>query len=627
MGMARESACHIINNKGRRITPSAARSNSKSHLKDKKRDSPKINSKVPSKASLKGKGKGKPGPHRNNSSSHHRQHDLDILQDYIENTDVDFLTYPVSGIATLSLSESGSPSEGSGFSSSASKKEATATYTKNQQKAQPESDLFGALMHNDDEMAYDSDCMIVEPWGASNESLSNHRHLISSDDSCSDDSESDSNDSLDDCSSDDDSDSDDLVSETSATSDDSSGSSLPKRFRFDIEDTGNDTFNIREETRYIHSTLDNAPLTWSNGSVRKMWKNNASDDLDSSDSESDHNGLGHYISHTTTRLSGADEARFKQVLNGNFLPKRGTNDESARKPSPGSGGENRHSLAHAIPESTQISKSASKKLLKAERRQFKKDKKARFQEMQREGNTFSSAISGKASASNLNKKVHAFLCKVNEIVHGFIMQGDSGKAEISLPPMPAEVRHMVELLLKRYQAKGRIASRGAHKHIVVLRTQISFVPNSWRKLPEMIIRKKVDTLMGELRWLCDNNDGNAHNGGGRYGRGSDKNRHMVAVIKTPHKSHNGKSHKRKAIMIKRNTTIRILSEDHASPKTMRRPRNRGMLLADLASLLKAQTLDIACCKLWDGVLAKRLVLLVTVFLTRLWQLFGLTVEV
>ncbi|KAI9009177.1 hypothetical protein DFJ74DRAFT_646082 [Hyaloraphidium curvatum] len=143
----------------------------------------------------------------------------------------------------------------------------------------------------------------------------------------------------------------------------------------------------------------------------------------------------------------------------------------------------------------QISKSAAKKLRKAERRSKLQAKRDRIQAMDTESRKIRNGLKQGTRDGGAGGKLHALLGPINSTLRSFVadpLQPEMG----ALPPMPAVLRRPALKLAAEYRVKTGTQGHGARKYTTLYRTQASAVPPDWNRLVEKVLA--VDPTASEM---------------------------------------------------------------------------------------------------------------------------------
>ncbi|OAJ43357.1 hypothetical protein BDEG_26723 [Batrachochytrium dendrobatidis JEL423] len=405
--------------------------------------------------------KGKPQSVQSNVKLHHLGHSSDdeFIQDYIDNVDGDddWTAYPVSGISSMSLGDEQPlvrQSRQTGQSvqqQSLQPKPHSPIVQQSSSLYQFESGILENLLHDVDTM---NDTVRV---GRHAKQSFMSSQACDSDSLCDDDSQTDTD------------------SEYSESIHSNDSDISVDGYIDSVNDRTATVFDIDQESRYLQGTLSNSPLTWSNGSPRRMWRKSCDSQSETSSDEIDTIESMNTHANSQLMLDRHAEFRFQQILNGDFTqPSRSVSAEQASK----------------------ISKSALKTQRKNDRCKAKQHVKSHHHDLTAQGRTFDAQLSNSRNPTQFNAVIKLFLHSINKMVHDFVVAKPQ-YGQLSLPPMMSDVRKFAVILVKRYQMRPKTMGKARSKYIEAYTTRTTCVPESWRTIPNEIMREKLFEI-GEI---------------------------------------------------------------------------------------------------------------------------------
>ncbi|KAL2916217.1 squalene synthetase-like protein [Polyrhizophydium stewartii] len=542
---------------------------------------------------------GRQAPRGGSFGSRPRQHvpdtdseELDeLVRDYLLNADSDFVPR-ITQLASLSIADerlphermrrsassaaadvsSGSESDTKGVAAAAARSGSNGDGDGDEPEM-PEAGLYEALMHDEDEMAYDSDNAFHPLRYAG---FVGGEGLPDSASDASDSSESNLGSSAVEGIDTDDSDGGSGGSESGSESDESS-------LALDMANMDNDAgFNERRESQWLREDFVGGPSKWTASSRRRKPKSaksateGDSGDSDDSDDGGGRAGLGFGGAWDSDDARDAkrreSEMRFQQILNGDFsdsrsvkqrrkdkgkqpasyesdermLAKRSgrgqwtqgrairdSSDDSSDNPSDGSSSDSTDDSddsdsdeANAasrgnwrVVTQQMASKSQRRKQNKANRREKRAQLRREADERQRQSDALHSALA-KSHSMHITKDILTFLRQANKIIKKFVAIAHLPGAPESaiLPPMPAAIRRLVCEIAKAYKVVPKTRGSGKKKITVVFCTGFSAVPDNWTSIPDQVAQRHNGALKGNT----GRHQGGPANGGGGGKKGKGK---------------------------------------------------------------------------------------------------------
>jgi hypothetical protein len=127
-----------------------------------------------------------------------------------------------------------------------------------------------------------------------------------------------------------------------------------------------------------------------------------------------------------------------------------------------------------------LSKSHMRKLRKQERMALRTEKRDRKKKQMEQGRSLEDAVDRQDTKMILN-----YLIDVNTKIHDFLTETDF--ESLTLAPMPADLRRVVKVLARNYELKHKIRGNRKMKMTILIRTNKTIVPDSYKSLPYRMI--------------------------------------------------------------------------------------------------------------------------------------------